>query len=263
MLDSWKRQRKFDTACLATAHNTRYFEYITIEARRMLGRLLENPSDYYDITDNFCARISCRLAYGSPAAGTAMSRNAGEFIPQISPAGPITNLMPLFGKLPEWLNPSKRDVRMRRENEARLYHNLLEGVRKEMALGTDMPTSYAKTYFEKKAQDPTKIFDDHEAAYAVGMLSTVAIFTITGPLYSFLLAMVLHQDWQDKVREEVDRVLGDRLCELSDSPSLPLLRAAILETVRWRPAVPLGKHLPLIWSQCSLIQLFAQVYLDW
>jgi len=88
--------------------------------------------------------------------------------------------------------------------------------------------------------NPEKLFDDHEAAYTVGMLATVAIFTITGPLYSFLLAMVLHQDWQEKVREELDRVLGDRMVELADTPDLPMLRAAIKETIRWRPPVPLG-----------------------
>jgi len=74
----------------------------------------------------------------------------------------------------------------------------------------------------------------------IGNRCTVAIFTISGPLNCFFLAMVLHPEWQDKVREEVDRVLGDRLATLSDSPNLPLVRAVIKECVRWRPPVPAG-----------------------
>ena len=104
-------------------------------------------------------------------------------------------------------------------------------------------TSYARTYFERKQEAGGRDFgfNDHEAAYAVGMLCTVAIFTIGGPLYCFFLATVLHPEWQAKIRAEVDSVIGDkRLVELTDSPQLPTLRAVIKECLRWRPPVPLG-----------------------
>lgn len=52
--------------------------------------------------------------------------------------------------------------------------------------------------------------------------------------------MVLHPEWQDKVRKEYDEVIGDRVVEVSDAPNLPILRACIKECVRWRPPVPLG-----------------------
>ena len=76
------------------------------------------------------------------------------------------------------------------------------------------------------------------------MLSTVAIITITGPVNSFFLAMVLHPEWQEKARKEIDEVVGDRLVEITDAPYLPTLRAVIQECVRWRPPVPLGIFYP-------------------
>jgi cytochrome P450 len=124
----------------------------------------------------------------------------------------------------------------------------MKDVESEMAVGTAAPVSYARTYLERRNADKLSNsekssafdFDDREAAYAVGMLCTVAIFTISGPLNTFLLAMTLHQEWQDAVRKEVDTVLGDRLATLADSPNLPTLRAAIKECFRWKPPVPAG-----------------------
>ena len=150
--------------------------------------------------------------------------------------------MPLLGGLPEFINPSIKSVRLRREKEEKLWKGLMKQVRNEMDSGV-APVSYARTYFERKEAETGSRsfgFDDHEAAYAVGMLTTVAIFTIGGPLYCFLLAMVLHPEWQDKVRKELDEVIGGRVVEVTDAPNLPMLRAAIKECVRWRPPVPLG-----------------------
>lgn len=140
-------------------------------------------------------------------------------------------------------------MRERRERERELWLSELERVKQSLANGTAAPHSYARTYFErlqaaKNNQGNTPAgfgFPESEAAYAIGMLSTMAIFTIGGPLYTFYLVMVLYPEWQDKAREEVDRVVGsDRIVGLSDSPDLPTLRACIKECLRWKPPVPLG-----------------------
>ncbi|KAL6245054.1 hypothetical protein RBB50_007829 [Rhinocladiella similis] len=240
--DHWRNQRKFAHTVLTAGFNSKYYGYVSHEAKRFMYKLLIDPKDHYALTDRFCGRISARLGYGSPASAAAHCKNAGEFIPQISPSGPITNLMPFLGGLPEWINPSIRKVRERREKEEKLWKGLMKQVRAEMDQGT-APISYARTYFERKEAEAGSRsfgFDDHEAAYAVGMLVTVAIFTIGGPLYCFFLAMVLHPEWQQKIRDEYDEVIGDRVVEVSDAPNLPVLRACIKECVRWRPPVPLG-----------------------
>lgn len=72
------------------------------------------------------------------------------------------------------------------------------------------------------------------------MMALVGIFTVAGPLHYFLIAMVFHQDWLAKCQEEVDKVCEGRMPTLFDSPNLPVLRACILETMRWKPNVPTG-----------------------
>ncbi|EXJ76752.1 uncharacterized protein A1O5_01260 [Cladophialophora psammophila CBS 110553] len=245
--DHWRMQRKFAHTSLTLAYNNQYYGYINLEAKRFLFKLLQDPLDHFSQTDRFCGRVSTRLCYGSPHSAAAHCKNAAEFIPQISPSasGPITNILPFLAGLPEWLNPTKIPCRQRREREERLWTGLMRQVREEMEQGK-AKVSYARSYFERKAaaadQDDRSFgFDDHEAAYAVGMLCTVAIFTIGGPLYCFFLAMTLHPEWQEKCRAEVDRVVGqNRIVELSDSPNLPILRACFKECIRWRPPVPLG-----------------------
>ena len=237
-------QRKFAHTALALAYNNEYYGLIGPEAKRFLYQLLKDPLDHFSQTDRFCGRISARLAYGSPKSAAAHCKNAAEFIPQISPSasGPITNIFPFLGKLPEWINTAKVAPRQRREREERLWTGLMREVREKMDEGT-ANVSYARSYFERKDAEQGRSFgfEEHEAAYAVGMLCTVAIFTIGGPLYCFFLAMTLHPEWQEKARAEIDAVVGrDRIVELSDSPNLPLLRACIKECIRWRPPVPLG-----------------------
>lgn len=47
-------------------------------------------------------------------------------------------------------------------------------------------------------------------------------------------------EWQKKAQEEVDRVCGDRMPTTADAPALPIVRACLKETLRWRSGVPLG-----------------------
>jgi cytochrome P450 len=246
--DHWRRQRKFAVTVLTAAHNNQYYGYPQLEVKRLLAKLAQDPKNYYNLLDSYCGRITARLAYGRPDTAPNHCKNAREFIPHISLAGPVTNRLPFLRNLPEWLIPSKRDVRLRRETEERLWLGLMKDVEEEMAAGTAAPVSYARTYLERRNADKLSNsdkstafgFDDREAAYAVGMLCTVAIFTISGPLNTFMLAMTLHPEWQDMARKEVDTVLGDRLATMADSPSLPTLRAVIKECFRWRPPVPAG-----------------------
>jgi cytochrome P450 len=247
--DHWRRQRKFAHTVLTAAHSNQFYGYTTLEVKRLLAKLAQDPKDYYNTVDSYCGRITARLAYGRPDSAPNHCQNAREFIPHISLAGPITNRFPFLAKLPEWLNPSIKEVRLRRETEEKLWLGLMKDVEEEMATGTAAPVSYARTYLERRNADKLSKsdskstafdFDDREAAYAVGMLCTVAIFTISGPLNTFLLALTLHPEWQDAVRKEVDTVLGDRLATLADSPNLPTLRAVIKECFRWKPPVPAG-----------------------
>ena len=65
---------------------------------------------------------------------------------------------------------------------------------------------------------------------------------------TFMMAMALHPETQRRAQEEIDRVIGsERLPTINDRAHLPYVNAVIKETMRWRPAVPMGTY----GSMCS------------
>jgi cytochrome P450 len=53
--------------------------------------------------------------------------------------------------------------------------------------------------------------------------------------------MLLHPEVQERAHEELDRVIGDkRLPQFEDEAALPMVRAIVKETLRWRPPTVMG-----------------------
>ena len=227
---------------MTRAAKSQYYGHIQVEMKRFMHELAQNPQEFFTLTHLFCARISSRLAYGTPDRAIEHMANAGEFISQLGPSGPIPNLMPFLRYFPEWMAPGQRGVRERREREAALWKDTFE-----LARASKDTTIYTTASLASKTlgSDTGLLFaDEEEAIAAVGMLCTVAIYTTGGPATLFIMAMILHPEWQDKVRQQIDEVAGkDEMVEFKHSPQLPILRAAIKECVRWKSTVPLGKFL--------------------
>jgi len=52
--------------------------------------------------------------------------------------------------------------------------------------------------------------------------------------------MVHHPEWFKKCQQEIEEVCNGAMPTLKDAPRLPILRACIKETIRWRPNIPTG-----------------------
>lgn len=224
------------TRCMSN----KYYGCLGLEMKKFIGDLRTSPHDIYNLTHLFCSRVSARLAYGSAESALEHITNADQFLGQIGPSGPWTNLLPFLGYLPDWLVPGQRKVTLRQASEEKLWKSLFD-----MTKDSSRPDTYVSASLTAKTrgEDGKPLFEnEEEAKFAVGMLCTVGVFTIAGPATLFALAMVLHPEWQDKVRKEIDNVVGkDEMLDLKHSPQLPILRAAIKECVRWKSTVPLGK----------------------
>lgn len=60
-------------------------------------------------------------------------------------------------------------------------------------------------------------------------------------ILTFIYAMAMYPDVQARIHEEIDRTIGiGRLPSLDDQDQLPYVRAAIKETMRWKPALPMS-----------------------
>ncbi|CAG2108924.1 unnamed protein product [Medioppia subpectinata] len=55
-----------------------------------------------------------------------------------------------------------------------------------------------------------------------------------------LLFMAYFEDWQQKLRVEIDEVLGDRVATMQDRPLMHCVQAFLAESLRYRTAAPIG-----------------------
>ncbi|KAH7350266.1 cytochrome P450 [Pyrenochaeta sp. MPI-SDFR-AT-0127] len=234
----WARQRKFTHSYLTGATNAQYYGIMELEAKRWLYRLIENPDDFAFSLEDMCSKVMCQLTWDDESLSVPLTPSAWGLLTQMSPAGPITNVLtPLWDYLPEPINPWKIRERKRHDEQQAWWMDCLQKTRKLMEKGKQRPC-FTRTYLE--TAEKTSISGDYEASSVIGMMALVGIFTVAGPLYYFLIAMVHHPEWQHKCQEEIDRVCGNQPPAVRDLPSLPILRACIKETMRWKPTVPTG-----------------------
>lgn len=220
------------------ASNSRYYGTLYHESKRWNYRLLQDPDNFAFQLEDMASKVMCQLTWDDPTLSEYCTKSAWGLLTQMSPAGPITNVItPLWTHIPFAINPWKLAERKRHDEQQAWWMNNLLAVRANMAKD-QARLSFTRTYLE--GDKTGNLSGDYEASSAIGMMALVGIFTVAGPLYYFLLAMVYHPEWQAKCQKEIDEACAGRMPELTDMPNLPTLRACIKETMRWRPNVPTG-----------------------
>jgi hypothetical protein len=210
--ETFHRQRRFADSINTRNVNNKFYGYIGLEMKKFMHDIVARPHDLHDLTHLFCARISSRLAYGHVDSAAEHVTNAGTFISQLGPSGPHTNLLPFLQQLPAWMVPGQTGVVRRQEKEAKLWQELYDRTKEAHKDGAHPKTYVSASIEARESGEAGKPLFANEA------------------------------EWQDKVRKEIDEIVGeDDMLDLKHSPLLPTLRAAIKESVRWKSTVPLGK----------------------
>ncbi|PSK38003.1 Phenylacetate 2-hydroxylase [Elsinoe australis] len=233
----WARQRRFTHGYLTQGHNAHYYGFMDYEVKRWLYRLATNPDGFNFSLEDMAAKIMCHLVWDDHTHSTDLIPSAWGLLTQMSPAGPITNVITPLWHLPEFINPWKRAEHKRHDKQQAWWMDRLMQVKEEMRQGIARP-SFVRQYLE--TEKTSLLSGDYEASSALGMIALVGVFTIGGPLNYFLLAMVYHPEAQARAQREIDEQLGGRAPLLEDLPNLPYLRACIKEAMRWKPNVPTG-----------------------
>lgn len=233
----WARQRKFVHAFLTEGANAHYYGAMYFETKRWCMRLLEDPDNFAFSLEDMCSKVMAELTWDDPNQSEYLTKSAWGLLTQMSPAGPITNLLTPLWDLPLAINPWKTAERLRHDEQQAWWMDKYLMVRKQMEDGLARP-SFTRTYLS--GEKTGGLSGDYEASSALGMMALVGIFTVAGPLYYFLLSMLYYPEWQKRCQAEIDEQCQGRMPELSDMPKLPTLRACIKETMRWRPNVPTG-----------------------
>lgn len=211
-----------------------HFDIPALERPQMLLELLARPEDFQDVLENYASRIIARIAYGDVKYYASLRQSSQGLLDAISPAKYLSILVPPLRYLPKWLSPWKRTEAARHADERVFFMKALSDVSQKMRAGT-ATWSFMRRCLETQ---PETGMPDLECSYIVGMLGIAGVLTTSSAMMTYLLAMTLHPEWQERVQEEVDRVCGERLPVMTDSPQMPVLRAIIMECMRWRPIVP-------------------------
>lgn len=208
------------------------------ETKRWLVRLLENPDDFAFSLEDMAAKIMCTLTWDDEKESAYLIKSAWGLLTQMSPAGPITNVLTPLWHLPMAINPWKTAERKRHDEQQAWWMDRLVNTRQKMALGQQRQC-FTSQYLEK-GDKRSNLSGDYEASSVIGMMALVGVFTVAGPLSYWLVSMIHHPKWQAAVQKEIDEACEGRLPTLADVPKLPILRACIKETMRWKPNVPSG-----------------------
>ena len=103
----------------------------------------------------------------------------------------------------------------------------------------DARSANGRTSEEAKARDLDAILDTACTIFAT------SADTSTNSILSFIFAIATHAEYRKKIHAELDSVLVDRpgtlrLPTFEDRERLPLLMAAVMESQRWAPVIPIG-----------------------
>lgn len=178
-----------------------------------------------------------RFAQSSLACWSA--RYIPSIVASLTTSGPLVNKLTFLQHLPAIISPWKKAEARRKQDMQEAFYEALTDVQKRLAKGEDA-TCRGKLWLEQHTAVQSLELDWHEAAYAIGSSSFVAIATIAGPLHAFFVAICQYPKWLPTLQEEADRVCGDSLPAVEHMPQMPKLRATISEVLRWRESAPLG-----------------------
>lgn len=232
---------------MQAAHQNHFYGHVEKEVSRWLTTLLLDPDKFHENTRELTGRVMSTLAWDDASQGPLNGHSALATLTQMSVSGPIVNTMTPIWHLADLIqyNPW-RSYEVDRETSQRRWWLRLFRIAKKRFLDGNLPgDTWTYRYFEELQKQGNQTLeqstkDEDEAACMLGFQCLVGVVTISGPLQFFLMAMSKNREWQRKAQAEIDRVCGDRLPSRSDFEQLPVVRACVKETLRWRSGVPLG-----------------------
>ncbi|KAF8457886.1 cytochrome P450 [Gautieria morchelliformis] len=218
----------------------------------MCHSFLKNPQDFIAHVRLTAGRIIMAVTYGLPVQAPddkyiTQAEETMVIIGQATvPGAYMVDLFPSLKHLPSWIPfaPFRKDGLKGRDMIERLITDPFKHVQNEMKLGTARP-SFTRDLLEVprgSSDDEMRDFEDTVRWVAGAMYGVIAGGETTyATTLTFILAMAMHPEIQNKAQREIDEVIGlERLPEISDRPNVPYVNALVKETMRWHPALPLS-----------------------
>ncbi|OAX32461.1 cytochrome P450 [Rhizopogon vinicolor AM-OR11-026] len=252
--DAWRVHRKLFHQTLRSDAAVKYQPIYMSKAISLVQNLLQDGAapNLETILQAFVATTVLSLTYGyniesqdHPVVKLVQTLNnmlSKEGTPEKSA---LFETFPFVKYLPSWipgLGFLGRLATCRRLTKE-VWDQPFEYTKGEVAAGT-APQSVVADFLtsnqEDKGNQPCQELEATMKA-AAATVYLAGAETSSSVLHTFILAMILFPEVQEKARAEIDSVVGeDRLPTFGDRDSLPYIEAIICETMRWHPPVPLG-----------------------
>ncbi|SPJ78586.1 related to cytochrome P450 oxidoreductase [Fusarium torulosum] len=235
--ERWKRQRKLIHQAVSITATDKYLTAMEEEAGITLRDLIHDPESF----DKHLARYSFgvltrsmlgfRIKTGDDPYIAHVLNQIGEFLKGFRPDEYPSNVFPFLRAFPTWLVPSLGKMEKMRTDMYAEICALRERVQKSVQDGTASTSTYRHFIENRDEQDIT----DDEAGYAFETMIAAGVASPHNLLLTFLFLMMEYPEWQKKLQEQVDQVVGkDRQPCFEDIPNLPVVRAVVKESIRYR-----------------------------
>ncbi|KAH8099402.1 cytochrome P450 [Cristinia sonorae] len=248
--DRWRDMRKAFHQDF-NPDSAKQFNEIEVKAvHELLQRLIQKPSGFMEHARHMAGRIIMRSAYGidiqphddpyieigeKSLQALSASTNAGSY---------LVDMMPILRYVPYWFPGANFQVQAKnwRPWVSAMLHDPFENIKKRMHTG-DAPECAATALLEdldKIDNTDRKNYMESVIRTTLGSMYAGGADTTVSALGTFILAMLLHPEVQERARAQIDAVVGtDGLPSFSDRPFLPYIDAVMNETLRWKPVLHL------------------------
>ncbi|KAF5660888.1 cytochrome P450 monooxygenase [Fusarium heterosporum] len=235
--EKWKRQRKLIHQAVSITATDKYLAVMEEEANTTLRDLIGDPESF----DKHLARYSFgvltrsmlgfQVKTGDDPYIVHVLNQIDEILKGFRPDEYPSNVFPFLRVFPTWLVPSLGKMeRLRKETYAGI-RAMQEKVQRSVEDGTAGISTY-RHFIEHR--DEYELSDD-EAGYAFETIIDAGVASPHNVLLTFLFLMMEYPEWQRKLQKQVDRVVGeDRLPCFQDISDLPVVRAVVKESIRYR-----------------------------
>ncbi|OSX57811.1 hypothetical protein POSPLADRAFT_1155877 [Postia placenta MAD-698-R-SB12] len=246
--DELRQQRRLISQTLSISTIGQYYDIQEAEARRLVLRVIDNPSLLESQVRTSIASLIMLVTYGYTVKGTedVFVERAIEVLENLTlaemPGTWLVDMIPQLKYFPSWM-PGFTFLKTAKAWRKLLYttnRELYQWSKEHSENGTARVPNLCASVLAEAEGKATLQLEEYLMWAAITVLGG-GLDTNTATILSFILAMLRFPDVQKKAQAEIDAVVGsERLPQTSDRPSLPYIRSLIAEVYRWLPAGPLS-----------------------
>ncbi|KAF4958406.1 hypothetical protein FSARC_11023 [Fusarium sarcochroum] len=235
--DAWRRERKLIHSAISITSNDKYLAGMEEEARITLRDLMQDPSGFDKHLARYSFGVLTRSMFGFQVKTaddpyiTETNALFSVLMKCFRPDEYPSNVFPFLRSFPTWLVPSVGNLDRFKKTIYDKICELRQNVESLVKNGTAGDSIYRHFIEHREDYDIT----DDEAGYAFDSIVGGGTASPHNALLAFLYLMMEYPEWQTKLQDQVDQVVGpDRLPCFDDIPNLPVVRAIVKEGIRFR-----------------------------